>query len=207
MSWVSDDGLHEGYLLPEFSNGRHGLTILGGGVPIDQVVVSVGYSGGRAHFVTRAASGAVGWRMVCDCRSPFGDHPLLPEAERWRSSFLPRVASPAEKEVHEGRIFAIDEDVAVVGDRVVVGSAVHAMWWRQHVARVEAVREVESARNEVLRANRVLERAVDAAIRAGVEVHTVEHIARSQAIARQSRRAPRRPCDQSREVDPRRSSK
>jgi hypothetical protein len=58
----------------------------------------------------------------------------------------------------------------------------------------------------VLRANRDLERAVDAAIRAGVEVHTVEHIARPQAIARQPRRPPSRPCDQSREVDPRRSS-
>lgn len=38
MGWITDDGLHEGYLVPEFRDGARGRGVIAGGVPLDQGV-------------------------------------------------------------------------------------------------------------------------------------------------------------------------
>lgn len=195
MSWTTEDGLHESYLLPELGDGQQGLPVIGGGVPSDQVIVGVDVGEGHQRYDTRPAVEVVGWRVMCDCRSPFGSGELLPDGERWRSELLARVASPAGENLARGRIFAADEDVTTVEDRDLVAVAVHTIWRDQHVAPLEAVREVERARNRLVAANSDLERALEAAIRAGVDEQTIGHAAWPQVISRQPRRVPGRSRD------------
>ena len=192
MSWTTDDGLHEGYLLPELGDGQQGLAIVGGGVPLDQVIVGVEYDDVEPRYDTRPAAEVVGWRVMCDCRSSFGSVELLPEGERWRSQLLARAAFPAQANLARGRIFAADEDVTTVEDRDLVAVAVHTIWRTQHVAPLEAVREVERARTRLVVASSHLERALEAAVRAGVDEQTIGHAAWHQVISRQPRRVPDR---------------
>lgn len=80
MSWNTDDGLHEGYLLPGFADGHRGDGTTGGGVPPDQMIVDVEYVGEPGaitdtRYTTRQAAEVVGWRIICDCRSPHSPAP------------------------------------------------------------------------------------------------------------------------------------
>lgn len=43
MGWETEDGAHEGYVLPEFADGVRGKGIWTGKVPADHVVVDVEY--------------------------------------------------------------------------------------------------------------------------------------------------------------------
>jgi hypothetical protein len=103
MSWTTDYGLHEGYLLPVFGDGQQGLAIVDGGVPFDQVIVGVDYSADEQRYDTRPACNVIGRRTMCDYRSPFGGGELLPEGQRWRSDLLVRVASPEHENISRGR--------------------------------------------------------------------------------------------------------
>ena len=38
VGWITDDGLQENYVVPEFGDSRRGLGIIGGGVPGDEVI-------------------------------------------------------------------------------------------------------------------------------------------------------------------------
>ena len=37
MGWTTEDGLHEGYLVPQFVDGQRAVGVTGGGIPDDQV--------------------------------------------------------------------------------------------------------------------------------------------------------------------------
>src|SRR4051794_23991872 len=110
MGWITDDGLHEGYLLPEFRDGQRGLGIAGRGAPLDQVIVEADYFVEPPQFLTRPASDVVGWRVTCDCRSSDDGQPL-PESHRWASELIVRVAFRRSEDVGAGRVYAADDDV------------------------------------------------------------------------------------------------
>ncbi len=40
MGWTTEEGLHEGYLVPQFVDGQRAVGVTGGGIPDDQVHVS-----------------------------------------------------------------------------------------------------------------------------------------------------------------------
>ena len=72
MGWIDDAGLHEGYVVAEWVDGVRSSGTYAGGMGDDQVIVdSVWDEASRTEsYVTRPAAEIVGWRLVCDCRSP-----------------------------------------------------------------------------------------------------------------------------------------
>jgi hypothetical protein len=172
MSWSSEDGLHECYVVPEFADGQCGLGTTGGGIPDDQIIVGVDYEGQRPAYVLRPAGEVVGWRAMCDCRNETSGH-LLPECERWQGELLKRVTAEHLEDISAGKVFAADEDVAYVGDRDDVADAAHAAWADQHVRPREALIEVARAREGLASAVEALNRAMSDAQDAGVDADAV----------------------------------
>jgi hypothetical protein len=179
MSWTTDEGLHEGYLLPEFSDGQRGLAVTTGAVADDQVIVDIEYGDAPPSYVTRPAAEAVGWRVMCDCRTEHGSH--LPESKRWTSELLVRVRSKELEDLAVGRIFAVDTDVPYVAERDDVDEAIRSLWWREHAGKADALSRVEGARARVLAATRELDDAVTSAHAAGASPEAID---RAAGIAR-----------------------
>lgn len=185
MGWIDDNGLHEGYVVPEFADGALGQPVSGGGVPQDQVIVEISYSpnAGEDLVLTRPAAEAIGWRILCDCRDErTGD--LLPAEKRWRSPLLVRVPSKALEDLDGGRIYAADEDVIYVGDGDDAHEAVLRQLWRsEHVDERDALARITAARSSI----EVLERELeDAVSRARAQGASWEAIGRAAGMARQS---------------------
>lgn len=183
MSWGSDDGRHEGYVLAEFVDGVRARGVSGGGVPQDHVVVDfeyVGEPGARTEtrYTTRPAAEAIGWRVMCDCREN-------PESSRvtktWVSELLTRVPSKALEDAAAGRIFALDGEVIDVDESHY--DALHAIWRRDHVDELDALATIREARRRARLAQDDLDAAARSA-RAGGS--TWEAIGRAAGMARQS---------------------
>lgn len=176
MGWISDDGLHDGYLLPEFRDGQRGIGVTGGGVPLDEVIVEADWFADPPRFETRSASEVVGWRIQCDCRSSDDGQPL-PASHRWQSGLISRVAFPLSEDVTAGRVYAADDDIVLVQDRGDVADLVRSMWNEQHVRPDDALRILKEARARAARANRDLERAMASAIELGMDARAIERAA------------------------------
>lgn len=118
VSWSDEDGLHEGYVLPEFGDGVRGRGIWSGSVPADHVIVEVEYAGEpgttpQERYTSRPAAEVVGWRVMCDCRANPSSSAIT---GTWMSDLVARVPSQSLEDLSAGRIFVSDHDVCGVDD-------------------------------------------------------------------------------------------
>lgn len=182
MSWINDDNTHEGSVVPEFADGVRGSGTSGGGVPADQVIVSVNYDAPygappESRFETRPAAEVVGWRLVCDCRTTQGQ--IMTHA--WVSDLIPRVPSRALEDVEQGGLYAADNEVSDVDETH--QEALSERWWREHVEPQEALTRLREASRAAVQAGRELDAAVAAARAAG---HSWAAVGTATGMARQS---------------------
>lgn len=185
MSWPTDDGAHEGYVLPEFGDGARGTGTTGGGIPADQVIVDVTYIGEPGaitdtRYTTRPAGEVIGWRVMCDCR----DQDSGRVTSTWASELLTRVPSKALQDLDAGRLFvASDEDVPYVDELEPFEDLFRRLWRREHVDRLDSLDRIREARRRARAAERDLDEAVAAGRAAG---HSWEAIGAATGMARQS---------------------
>src|SRR4051812_12590319 len=125
MSWVSDDGAHDGWTAPLFADGAIGSGWLHSGVLVarlgDGTTLDVG------AWQSRPESDIIGWVAACECG--------------WRGTPASRVATPAEHDPTRRRIFSesydLDGDVECALD-------VHGAW-TAHLEPFERVSNVAEA--------------------------------------------------------------
>lgn len=182
MGWITDDGRHEGYLVPEFRDGQRGRGITGGGVPLDEVIVEVDYFR-EPPYETRPASEVIGWRVTCDCSAEDGRR-LLPESERWQGDLITRVAFAQAEDLSARRVYAAESDVVGIQDRTDVSELAQAIWRDEHVRHADALRILKDTRTRAALANRDLERAVATARALGVNPYLISEAARLPRIGR-----------------------
>lgn len=219
MGWISEDGRHEGYLVPCFPDGQRGIAVTGGHIPEDHVAVEgmpnepePGDELGHRRrsrlpwpaWRTRPAADVTGWQVMCTCtrenRPP----------STWLGPVIARAASPAEEhleldvafltrtghetgeelaEVDQLRLYATDQEVDVVVDRGEVESLSSALWLWLHAGVVDQLEPVRRAAREVRTAEQHLAEAVSAARRTGINP---EHI--HQAIVEAGLSSPTPPA-------------
>ncbi len=189
MGWMTEDGLHEGYVVPVFADGVRGAGISGGGIPDDQVIVGSHYddsdpSRPTTHYETRPAAEAIGWCIACACRDRSGL--LLDPEKQWVSALLARVPSRSLEDVSGGRIYAADEDVIYVADGGEVEEQLRRRWTTEHAGGREALARVVAAQERVRQAEHELDAAVAEARASGA---VWEDIAVATGMKRQSAHA------------------
>lgn len=180
MGWTTEDGLHEGYLVPQFVDGQRAVGVTGGGIPDDQVA-----SGPEAQaqdrtwsFPTRPADEVTGWVVCCDCR--------LRDTFRyttWLGPVFTRVPSKDLEDPKAMRVYATDDDVVFVSDREDVHEVAHDLWRSEHAFGADALGEVEAAAQAAAAAKERLDAAVAIARASG---ETWEAIGRAAGMAKQS---------------------
>lgn len=178
MGWISEDGLHEGYLVPQFGDGQRGLGVVGGGIPDDQIAVSHDREAEHGYGL-RPAGEVTGWVVCCDCstRDSFG--PM----STWVGPVFTRVPSAALEDLSRRRLHAADADVADAAFRPEVEDAAREPWRLEHVFTTDALGEVAAATSEATAAQRRLEAAVRFARHSG---GSWEAIGRAAGMSRQS---------------------
>lgn len=181
MGWVTDDGQHEGYLVPEFADGVRGSGTTGGGVPNDQVIVDMIWDdepeAGWRH-VTRPAGEVIAWRVMCDCTPPIGAR------SQWASAKpIARVPSQALEDLAARRMWADDENVPYASERTDVEDVARGIWWTEHAGRHDALGHLEAAVAAEAAARTEVNRQALQARMAGA---TWDQIGRAAGITRQS---------------------
>ena len=181
MGYVSEDGLHEGYLVPQFGDGQRGRGVTGGRIPADQVVIGDAQQDGDGNWVypTRRAGEVTGWVVCCDCSTATSFGPV----RTWVGPVFTRVPSTALENPSALRIFAVDEDVADVSDRGDVAAVTVDVWRSEHGFGIDALAEVESAATAAAAAKERLDAAVALARHSGA---SWADIGRAARMARQS---------------------
>ncbi|HVK28569.1 MAG TPA: hypothetical protein VM575_09510 [Nocardioides sp.] len=182
MSWSDEYGTHEAWVAPEFADGVRGIGVLSGRVPDDEVIVEQHVNPGRLDtdtFGTRPAADVVGWRVICECRDPDTGS----AGPQWASSLVERVPSPARSDILQGRLYAVDVDVADVDSIGVHQAGFVALWKRDHLNAQSALAAIVAARRRAAEIEEELDAAVAAARAAG---ESWEAIGRAAGIARQS---------------------
>ena len=181
MGWVSDNGLHEGYLVPHFEDGQRGTGTTGGSIPPGHVAIgaAVEQPDGSWTPPTRLAGEVIGWVVCCDCyrESSFGP------PSTWVGPTFTRVPSPSLQNLNARKLYADDADVAYVGEDVAVSEAVHALWKSEHVFGIDALGEVEAAATALGTAKQRLDTAVMMARSSG---SSWAAIGRATSMTRQS---------------------
>ncbi|MBS0661288.1 MAG: hypothetical protein JSR82_23985 [Verrucomicrobia bacterium] len=185
MGWIDDAGLHEGYVVAEWSDGVRSSGTYAGDMDDDQVIVDDIWDDvtRTMSYVTRPAAEIVGWRLLCDCRSPYGDG-NLPEERRWRSELLRRVPGEGGPRTNgEGTITAPDDDLHPMLWSDDVMDELSRIWWDQHIApadRLDKLTDAVRAENAAREAtNRLAREARDGGA-------TWDQIGRAAGITRQS---------------------
>lgn len=160
MGYVTDDGRHEGYLVPVFNDGVRGTGTTGGGIPDDQVICgALAYAeDGAWTSPARPASEVTGWVVCCDCTIGASF-----QHTTWVGSSFTRVRSPELGDIGARRLFAPDDDVAYVGDRFAVEEAVINLWRCEHAGSQESMAEVAAEALTQTQARQRLDAAVAAA--------------------------------------------
>lgn len=179
MGWTTEDGLHEGYLVPQFVDGQRAVGVTGGGIPEDQVASGpeVQVADGTWSYPTRAAGEVTGWVICCDCR--------VQDLFRatWVGPVFTRAPSKALEDPRALRVYATDEDVVFVSEREDVYEVAHDLWRSEHAFGADALGEVDAAAQAAAAAKQRLDAAVAIARASG---ETWEAIGRAAGMARQS---------------------
>lgn len=146
MTWMTEDGLHEGWAAARFADGA-----ISGSTGPDGYRVSYSADGAEAWELDewRPDDAVVGWIGACTCG--------------WRGQPWTRVADRAEEDLAARRAFGdyVTEDGRVLfdADRDVVADAVHAEW-KQHIYPELLLAEVAALAQEHAEAGRRLAEAV-----------------------------------------------
>lgn len=180
MGWTTEEGLHEGYLVPQFVDGQRAVGVTGGGIPDDQVASGpeVQAADGTWSYPTRPAGEVTGWVVCCDCR--------INDSFRyttWVGPVFTRVPSKALEDPKALRLYATDEDVVFVSDREDVHEVAYDLWRSEHAFGADALGEVEAAARAAAAAKERLDAAVAIARASG---ETWEAIGRAAGMAKQS---------------------
>ena len=180
MGWTTEDGLHEGYLVPQFVDGQRAVGVTGGGIPDDQVASGpeVQAADGSWSYPTRPAGEVTGWVVCCDCRV----HDSF-RYTTWVGPVFTRVPSKALEDPKARRVYATDEDVVFVSDREDVHEVAYDLWRSEHAFGADALGEVEAAARAAAAAKERLDAAVAIARASG---ETWEAIGRAAGMAKQS---------------------
>lgn len=181
MGYVSEDGLHEGYLVPQFDDGQRGRGVTGSGIPVDRVVVGDAAldAHGELVYPTRPAGEATGWVVCCDCATSASFGPI----RTWTGPVLTRVPSQTLENPKDLKIFAADHDVAFVPDREDVEQVAIDLWRSEHSFGMDALTEVEAAARAAVSAKERLDVAVAIARHSDA---SWTQIGRAAGMARQS---------------------
>ncbi|MFE2961142.1 hypothetical protein [Nocardia tengchongensis] len=167
MGRQTEDG-HEGYVAFVFADGLSGGAWSGG--PIATTTAD-GKPLGGDEWQHRADADVVAWRAVCsDLDSPSG-------RECWRGPVWTRVASAAEQDLTQRRIYSTDS--------MLPGGIENAIMldWELHIAPTAGTYAVELAADEVSQAQDRLAQAVLEARERGA---SWEEIGRAAGMTRQS---------------------
>lgn len=180
MGWTTEDGLHEGYLVPQFVDGQRALGVTGGGIPDDRVASGpeVQAADGSWSYPTRPAGEVTGWVVCCDCRI----HDSF-RYTTWVGPVFTRVPSKALEDPKARRVYATDDDVVFVSDREDVHEVAYDLWRSEHAFGADALGEVEAAARAAASAKERLDSAVAIARASG---ETWEAIGRAAGMAKQS---------------------
>ena len=184
MGYVTEDGRHEGYLVVLFADGERGNGTTGGGIGEDQIVVGAGMyaEDGTWTHPTRPASQVTGWVVCCDCWTGDSFQPTT-----WTGPVFTRVSSPDLEDLAGRRLYASDDEVASVAERIDVEEAVLAVWRHEHVVGAEALAEIETGAIDAARAKDRLDAAVAAARRGGASWSDIGRAARMSGQRAQER--------------------
>ncbi len=180
MGWVTEDGMHEGYVVPQFVDGQRAAGVTGGGIPADQVASGSEVQGpdGSWSYPARSAGEVTGWVICCDCSRPGSV-----SYTTWVGPVFTRVPSKALEDPRALKVYAVDEDVAFVDERDDVAEVAHDLWRSEHGFGADALGEVESAANAAREAKERLDTAVALARHSG---ESWAAIGRAAGMARQS---------------------
>lgn len=176
MSWVTDDGKHEGWVADVLADGRLTSSSTGSGVLVPRGdrtdAVARAHAEGRSPgtddmYEVMSYDHVVGWQTCCECG--------------WRGPRWDRAATvPATTTGHPWR--GADSEDAVLADGTVVEDAAHAAWLA-HTDPFEAVSEVEAAAAAYVEGRRRLDSAVATARSRGA---TWDAIGRAAGVTRQT---------------------
>ena len=177
---MTEDGLHEGYLVPLFLDGQRGHGVTGGTIPHDRVVIGDEFQAedGTWSYPTRPAAEVTGWAISCDCNTSTSRTPTS-----WTGPVFTRVPSPSLESIRELRIFAADVDVPHVGERIEVEEFARELWRSEHAFAVDAIAELEAAAKGSAQARLRLDAAAALARHSGASWAV---IGRATGMARQS---------------------
>ena len=179
MGFLTEDGLHEGYLVPLFHDGQRGLGITGGPALRGRIIVGhTKVDDGERVELTRPAGEVTGWIVCCDCYTHSRYSPST-----WTGPVFTRVPSQALENIAARKIFAQDDDVADASYRPEVEDAARELWRLEHTFGTDAITEVEAAANAVEQAKLRLDAAVALARSSGA---SWADIGRSTGMTRQS---------------------
>ncbi len=181
MGFVTDDGLHEGYLVPQFGDGQRGHAVTGGSIPHGEIAVGAERQDrdGSWAYPTRPAGEVTGWVLCCNCSSQTSFGPV----RTWVGPVFTRVPSKALEHPAALRIFAPDEEVAHVTDREDIEDAARDLWRSEHAFSVDALAEVSAAAEAAAAARARLDAAGALARHGGA---SWADIGRAAGMARQS---------------------
>ena len=164
MGFLTNDGLHEGYVVPQFADGELAIGSSVGTVPADQVVSGQPFENvdGRWVWPTRPASEVAGWVVCCDCSTGYGS-----SRTTWTGPVIARVPLASEEDLPSLLLYANDDDVNDASSREDVESLVHRLWRAEHTNSHIALAAVRAASNEVETAQDRLSSAIANARSAG----------------------------------------
>lgn len=164
MGYVTDDGRHEGFLVVLFADGERANGTTGGGIDEDQIAVGSGMyaEDGTWTYPTRPANQVTGWVVCCDCRTGSSFQPAT-----WTGPVFARVSSPDLEDLAGRRLYAPDDEVAYISERIDVEEAFIAAWRTEHVVGAAALVGVKTGAFDAARARDRLDAAVAVARRSG----------------------------------------
>jgi hypothetical protein len=157
MGYLTEDGRHEGYLVPVFVDGARGTGTTGGDIGEDRVVSGplTRPDGGDWTYPTRPASEVTGWVVCCDCTPADSRRGIT-----WVGPVFDRVASRELEDLTQRRLYAPDTEVAYVADRPEVEHAVIELWRSEHTVSAMALADVEAEAITAAQAKRRLDTSV-----------------------------------------------
>ncbi|WP_436535677.1 hypothetical protein [Actinoplanes sp. HUAS TT8] len=126
MSYISDDGHHQGWIAPVFLDGSLGISVT-------DAIVTVGYGPDGAYLdpadqQERPDTEVTGWMMVCSKPAPYREWPAL----TWRGSLWSRVRTPAEQDLTARRVCLSDDYNAYWEPAAMKATAEQE--WKRHIA-------------------------------------------------------------------------